>query len=145
MPYALFHDGAKIKEADALPCLDQDITRMNERMEAGYEWRIIVEDETPAHEPAYQRVVVTEAKQTGKKLKKAKKLEDRADWQDAARAAITAKLNGYFSFQALARDLVMRTNGPAIARAQAAVAYADSLFAAIDRGEKPNLNAGWPA
>ena len=144
MPYALYLDGEKLKEADALPSIDQDIVAMNARMQEGYEWRTIVEDETPAHDPVYQVVTVTEAKTAGKKLKKTKKVWDNPDWQAAARAAIAAKLNGYFSFQALARDLVMRSNGPAIARAQAAVAHADALVAQVDAGQKPELSAGWP-
>jgi hypothetical protein len=143
--YALYLNGEKLKETNALPCADQDIVAMNARMQEGYEWRTIVEDETPAHDPVYQVVITKDYKTAGKKLRREKKVWNNPDWQVAARAVIADKLNGYFSFRELARDLVMRTNGPAIARAQAAVAHADALLAQIDAGEKPDLNAGWPA
>jgi hypothetical protein len=145
MPYALYLDGEKIKESAALPCADQDIVAMNARMQEGYEWRTIVEDDTPAHDPVYQIVLTTEAKQAGRKLRKTKKAWDNPEWQTAAKAVVARKLAAYTTWELLWRDTIKGENGPNKVRALAAIANADALVAQIDAGEKPDLGAGWPA
>ncbi len=140
MPWALYLNGTKIKEAEKLPTADQSMPRM----QAGYEWHEIVEDETPAHNPIYQSVRVTETKQAGKKLRKTKTIIDRDDWQATALQFVERKLQTYLRWELVAVDVVMRSNGPNMARAQAAVAHASGLIASINTGTKPDLDAGWP-
>lgn len=140
--YALYFNGNKVKEAERLPTLDQSMPVMQD----GYEWRTIDEDPTPAHDPVYQVVSVLDVKKPNGKLKKTKKVWDKplADWQRDAKDAIARRLDPYLNFKYFAVEMITGVDGPAIARARAAIEHARSLTAEIDAGQKPDLNTGWP-
>ena len=142
MRYALYLNGDKVKEAERLPTLDQSMPVMQD----GYEWRTIDEDPTPEYDPVYQIVSVLEMKRAGGKLKKTKRVWDKplADWQRDAKAAVARRLEAYLNFRDFAVEIITGVDGPAIARARAAIDHAHALAAQIDAGTKPDLKAGWP-
>lgn len=139
MPYALYYNGEKVKEVALLPTIDQSFPV---GMEDGYEWRTIVEDETPAHDPVYQIVTVTEAKQSGKKLKKTKKIEDRPNWQAHATVLVEARLR-----QSIRRHLddavLALVSGQTFQPLVDDVNNCNYLKAEIAAGRKPDIATGW--
>ncbi len=137
--YALYYNGDKIKEAFSLPTADQS---MPTGMEEGYEWRTIIEDEEPAHDPVYQIVTVTEAKVAGKKLRKTKKVWERPNWQAHATGLVEARLR-----QSIRRHLddavLALVSGQTFQPLVDDIANCNWLKAEIAAGRKPDIATGW--
>lgn len=136
--YALYYNGDKIKEAAALPTLDQSFPVMQE----GYEWRTIVEDADPAHDPVYEVVLTTEAKQAGKKLRKTKAKWERPNWQAYATGLVELRMRQSIRkhIEDAVRALVL---GQPYQPLVDDIANCNYLKAEIAAGRKPDIATGW--